>query len=149
LTTKADATAAQILALERAALDRWGAGDPDGFLETYDGDVTYFDPLTAARLDGHPAMTEYYRPWIGKIRVDRYEILTPNVVATNDLAVLTYNLVNFLRDANGTERVLNRWNSTTVYRRHDSSWRIVHSHWSFTQPTLAGSNVNADAGLMA
>ena len=52
MTTKADATAAQILAPERAALDRWGAGDPDGFLETYDGDVTYFDPLTAARLDG-------------------------------------------------------------------------------------------------
>jgi hypothetical protein len=70
-------------------------------------------------------------------------------VATDDLAVLTDNLVNFLRDTNGTERLLNRWNSTTVYQRHGTSWKIVHSHWSFTQPTLAGSNVNAGAGLMA
>jgi len=37
------------------------------------------------------------------------------VVVADDIAVLTYNLVNFLRDANGTERLLNRWNSTTVY----------------------------------
>lgn len=33
-----------IIALERAALDRWGKGDPKGFLETYAPDVTYFDP---------------------------------------------------------------------------------------------------------
>jgi len=41
--------------------------------------------------------------------------LNPSVVVADDIAVLTYNLVNFLRDANGTERLLNRWNSTTVY----------------------------------
>jgi ketosteroid isomerase-like protein len=149
LTTKGDATAEQILTLERTALNRWGAGDPDGFLETYAEDVTYFDPVTAARLDGHDAMTAYYRPWIGKIKVDRYEILNPSVVVADDIAVLAYNLVNFLRDANGTERLLNRWNSTTVYQRHGMNWKIVHSHWSFTQPTLVGGNVNADAGLMA
>ena len=87
----------QILRLERAALDRWGAGDPDGFLEAYAEDVTYFDPVTAARIDGHDAMREYYRPWIGKIKVDRYEILNPSAVVTDDIALLTYNLVNFLR----------------------------------------------------
>ena len=115
MTTKGDATAEQILTLERTALNRWGAGDPDGFLETYAGDVTYFDQVTAARLDGHDAMTAYYSPWIGKITVARYEILNPSVVVADDIAVLTYNLVNSLRDANGTERLLNRWNSTTVY----------------------------------
>jgi hypothetical protein len=38
----------QIIALEHAALDRWGQGDPGGFLESYAVDITYFDPG-----DGH------------------------------------------------------------------------------------------------
>src|SRR6478752_302082 len=96
--TNRESVQEQILRLERAALDRWGAGDPSGFLETYAADVTYFDPVTASRIDGHEAMTEYYRPWIGKIKVDRYEILNPSAVVTDDMAVLTYNLVNFVRE---------------------------------------------------
>jgi ketosteroid isomerase-like protein len=62
------------------------------------------------------------------------------MVVTADVAVLTYNLVNFIGGADGAERLLNRWNSTVVYRRHDTTWKIVHSHWSYTQPTL----MNAD-----
>jgi ketosteroid isomerase-like protein len=130
----------QIVMLERAALDRWGAGDPSGYLDTYAADITYFDPVTAARIDGLAAMKTYYEPWTGKVRVDRYDMLNPRVVVTDDVAVLTYNLVNFISGADGAERLLNRWNSTAVYRRHDMTWKIVHSHWSYTQPTL----VNAD-----
>ena len=147
--TTHEETAERLLQLERAALDRWGAGDPEGFLETYAVNVTYFDPVTAARVDGHDAMREYYRPWIGKIKVDRYEILHPNVIVTEGIGLLTYNLVNFIRNEDGTERLLNRWNSTTVYQRLDTAWKIIHSHWSFTQPALAASGVNTDAGLMA
>jgi uncharacterized protein (TIGR02246 family) len=137
LTTTRDLTAEQILTLERAALDRWGAGDPGGYLDVYAEDVTYFDPVTAARIDGLEAMREYYRPWTGKIRVDRYEMLNSRVAVTGDMAVLTYNLINFVSDAVGAERLLNRWNSTAVYRRRDAVWRIVHSHWSYIQPALA------------
>ena len=137
MTTTRDPTAEQILTLERAALDRWGAGDPGGYLDVYAEDVTYFDPVTAARIDSLEAMREYYRPWTGKIRVDRYEMLNPHVAVTGDMAVLTYNLINFVSDAVGAERLLNRWNSTAVYRRRDAVWRIVHSHWSYIQPALA------------
>ena len=42
--------------LERSALDRWGKGDPSGFLELYATEITYFDPLTATRIGGHQAM---------------------------------------------------------------------------------------------
>jgi ketosteroid isomerase-like protein len=147
--TKHEPTAELILMLERTALDRWGAGDPNGFLDAYAADVTYFDPVTAARIDGLEAMREYYRPWTGKIKVDRYEILNPSVVVTDDMAVLTYNLVNFLKEASGAERPLNRWNSTAVYQRRGTTWRIVHSHWSFTQPALASASGDTDAGLMA
>lgn len=123
----------EIVGLERAALDRWGNGDPDGFLELYAPDISYFDPITAARIDGHAAMAEYYRPWAGKIRVSRYELINPKVVVTGEMALLTYNLVNFFVDANGSEAVGSRWNSTVVYQQQGGAWKSIHSHWSFTE----------------
>ena len=62
-------SADQILMLERGALDRWGKGDPGGFLELYASDITCFDPVTATCIDGHEAMVNYYRPWVGKIQI--------------------------------------------------------------------------------
>jgi ketosteroid isomerase-like protein len=124
---------ADILMLERAALDRWGTGDPGGFLELYAADITYFDPLTAARIDGHQAMEDYYRPWVGKIQIPRYEMLNPRVIVDGNMALLTYNLVNYISDTNGLESVASRWNSTTVYQRSGDTWKAVHSHWSFTR----------------
>lgn len=123
----------QIVGLERDALDRWGAGNPDGLLDLYASDISYFDPMTAARIDGHQAMVEYYRPWAGKIRIDRYEILNPQVVVESNMALLTYNLVNYSTDTEGVESVGSRWNSTTVYQRSGGTWKAIHSHWSFTR----------------
>ena len=82
--TELRASSHQIVMLERAALDRWGKGDPGGFLEVYADDITYFDPMTAARVDGHHAMVDYYEPWIGKIHIPRYEMLNPHVVIVGD-----------------------------------------------------------------
>lgn len=136
-------TADQIITLERAALDRWGKGDPGGFLELYDTDVTYFDPATAMRIDGHQAMVDYYRPWTGMVQVARYEMLNPRVMVDDTVALLTYNLVNYVRDAQGTELVGTRWNSTVVYQRRGQAWKTVHSHWSFTcHPALALQNMS-------
>ncbi len=91
-TIDARTSADQILRLERGALDRWGKGDPGGFLELYAADITYFDPVTATRIDGHQAMVNYYRPWVGKIQIARYEMLNPQVVVDDNMALLTYNL---------------------------------------------------------
>ena len=137
-------SADQIIRLERGALDRWGKGDPGGFLELYAADITYFDPVTAARIDGHQAMENYYRPWVGKIHVVRYEMRSPQVIVDGNMALLTYNLVNYIRDGQGTESVGSRWNSTTVYRRRDDKWKAVHSHWSFTRHP-AFQNMTAEA----
>ena len=41
-----------IIALESAALERWGNGDPSGFLEICAPDVVYFDPYQEKRIDG-------------------------------------------------------------------------------------------------
>jgi ketosteroid isomerase-like protein len=126
-------SADQILMLERDALNRWGKGDPGGFLELYGDDITYFDPVTATRIDGHQAMVDYYRPWAGKIQIPRYEMLNPQVVVDGAMALLTYNLVNYVLDSQGVESVGSCWNSTTVYQRRSGAWKVIHSHWSFTR----------------
>ena len=128
----AETNADQILMLERQALDRWGKGDPGGLLELYAPDITYFDPATTARIDGQVAMEDYYRPFTGKIQIARSEILNPQVVIDGAMALLTYNLVNYRRDADGAESVGSRWNSTTVYQHLSGAWKAIHSHWSFT-----------------
>ena len=138
-------SADQIVMLERDALDRWGKGDPGGFLELYAVDITYFDPLTAARIDGHQAMENYYRPWVGKIQVARYEMLNPHVIVDGNMALLTYNLVNYIQDAaEGVESVGSCWNSTTVYQQRSGAWKAIHSHWSFTRHT-AFQNMTPEA----
>jgi uncharacterized protein (TIGR02246 family) len=129
-------TAADVIAVERAALDRWGHGDPQGFLETYAPEVTYFDPSQEKRVDGLEAMRQLIGPLAGKIKVDRYEMLNPKVQSHGDVAVLTYNVVNYARQPDGSEKPTTRWNSTSVYRRIDGRWRMIHSHWSFTKPEL-------------
>jgi ketosteroid isomerase-like protein len=134
-TTKSQTPATPtVIGLERQALDRWGHGDPGGFLDTYADDVTYFDPAQNQRVDGRPAMQKVLAPVAGKIAIRRFEMLRPLVQQYDDVAILTYNLVNYTSDTSGGESVLNRWNSTSVYRRQASGWRVVHSHWSLTTP---------------
>lgn len=128
----------EVIALERAALDRWGAGDPQGFLDTYAPEVTYFDIGTEHRIDGHAAMSEYYRPLTGKIKIPRYEMIDPKVQRHAEVAVLTYNLRSEALQPDGKE-VTVRWNSTSVYARIDGRWQMIHSHWSLTAaPCLRG-----------
>ena len=132
LAIPADFKPETIIALERAALDRWGKGDPQGFLETYAPDVTYFDPGSESRVDGLAAMKELLIPRTGKIKIDYYEMLDPRVQRFGDVAILTYNVVNH---RNGGS-VIVRWNSTAVYARRQGRWKIVHSHFSYTKPDL-------------
>jgi uncharacterized protein (TIGR02246 family) len=124
-----------IVTLERGALDRWGRGDPSGYLELYSSDATYFDPMQEKRVDGLGALKEVLEPIKGKVKVDRYEMIAPRVDRAGDLAVFTYNLVSHGRrpDGRATET---RWNVTAVYRREDGRWRIAHHHFSFTRPEL-------------
>ncbi len=127
----ADDTSATIIGMERAALDRWGKGDPDGFLEITDPEVVYFDPFQPRRMNGIEELRKLYAEARGKIRIDRYEILDPRVQVSRDMAVLTFNFVS-----HGSEGEM-RWNATGVYRRRGGQWRIIHTHWSLTQPKLA------------
>ena len=126
----------EVIALERAALDRWGKGDPGGFLETYAPEITYFDPATERRVDGRDAMADYLRPITGKVKVARYEILGPKVQRHGDVAVLTYNLRSEAVQPDG-KHITVQWNSTSVYVRMGRDWKTIHSHWSLTAPRVA------------
>ncbi len=60
-------------------------------------------------------------------------MINPQVVTDGTIAVLSYNLVNYVHAPDGSEKVGTKWNSTQVYRRTGDQWRVVHVHWSFTK----------------
>jgi ketosteroid isomerase-like protein len=134
--------AQHIISLERSALDRWIRADPDGYLGLYATDASYFDPFREQRIDGLDELNAAMAPMRGAtlpFTEPRYDLVNPVVNIEGRMAVLTFNLVNYGRPS-GTpdETVLARWNATEVYREVDGAWRIIHAHWSFTQPRLAG-----------
>ena len=116
-----------IIAMERTALDRWGQGDPSGFLEICAPDVVYFDPYREKRVDGLGALTELYESIRGQVHVERYELLNPLVQHCGEAAVLTFNHVSY----NGPNET--RWNCTEVYCRDGDRWQIIQTHWSYTR----------------
>jgi ketosteroid isomerase-like protein len=120
-----------IIGIERAALERWGRGDPDGFIDISAAEVSYFDPFTARRLDGLADLRSLYDQIRGKIHIDRFEMIAPRVQVTGDVAVLTYRF-----DSHGSEGSM-QWNTTEVYQRCPSGWKIIHTHWAFHQSKIA------------
>lgn len=121
-----------IIRMERAALDRWGKGDPSGFLEISAPDVVYFDPFQDRRIDGRDALARYYEAARGKVSIRRYELINPLVQVVGDAAVLTFNYVSY----GGTENAY-PWNCTEVYRRAGDRWEIIQTHWSYTRAVRA------------
>jgi ketosteroid isomerase-like protein len=124
-----------IIAMERTALERWGRGDPSGFLEISADDVVYFDPFVLRRVNGIEALRALYESIRGQVQIKRFELIDPRVQVIGDAAVLTFNYV-----AEDTNEATSCWNCTEVYRREGGAWRIIQTHWSFTQPKLAASD---------
>ena len=114
----------EIVAGERAALDRWGRGDPSGYLEISAPDVVYLDPFVAAPIHGRAALTEYYAALRGTIQITRDELRHVHVMLIENLALLTFQYFS-----EGSERTM-AWNCSEVYRRDLEGWRIVQTHWS-------------------
>ena len=122
-----EATAREVIALERTTLDGWQVGNPDPLLAISDPEITYFHVVTDKRLDGLPAVKALFESYRGRPLFDSYEMAEPKVQASGDTAVLTYTLVRHVGTAT------TRWNATQVYQRKKEGWRIIHSHWSATR----------------
>ena len=84
----------EIIALERAALDRWSNGASEGYLRCTLRMSRISIATTERRVDGIEAMRALLTPLTGQFRLTRYEILAPDVYRRGDLAVLSYNLSN-------------------------------------------------------
>lgn len=120
-----------IIALETAALDAWHKGNPSPYLELYSKDFTYFDPAQEKRLDGWHKIKELYESMRGKMKMDKFEIKNPVVQRTDKMAVLTYNLHSY------SGKTLWKENCTEVYKLEENNkWKIIHSHWSLTKPSI-------------
>lgn len=135
--------AGTIIAIERAALERWGNGDPQGYLEIMAPEASYFDPYQERRTDGYEAIKAMLIPIAGKIKVSRFDMQGERVQSNGNVAVLTFNLVSYVARPDGAEMAVARWNSTEVYRQIDGNWKIIHSHWSFIKPELKQPNPEA------
>lgn len=121
----------KLIAMEQSALERWGKGDPHGFLDISAEDVVYFDPFLDRRLNSISELKQLYDSIRGTIHVDRFEMIDPKVQSVDSMAVLTFNLVSYEKDN------VFRWNCTEVYRlQSNGEWKIVQTHWSFTKPEL-------------
>ena len=129
----------EIIALERSALDRWITGDPQGYLDLYARNVTYFDPFRDKRVDGLEAMQTMMAPLKetkSPVQDSRYDMIDPKMERHSEVVLLTFNLVNRGQLAGHPDAVLARWNATEVYCRIDGQWKILHSHWSFVKPAV-------------
>jgi len=114
--------------MEKSALAEWNKGNPSGYLDIYSQDITYFDPFHEKRIDSFENMRILYENLRGKIVVDRYEIIDPNVQLSGNMAVLSYNFNSYC----GND--IYKWNCTEVYKLHpDNVWKIIHNHWSLIQ----------------
>ncbi len=119
-----------LLGLETAAMERWRAGDPMGWAEISAPEVTYVDPGLAKPIVGREAYAAYLEKLKGQIRYQGSEFLRPRVAVFGDVAVLTYNYRS-TADRPGARPLVTNWNTTEVYARFGSAWRIIHTHWSF------------------
>jgi uncharacterized protein (TIGR02246 family) len=119
-----------VLAMERAALDRWSSGDPLGYAQSFAEDATYFDDIGAStRLDGLEAINAYLESLAGKGPAHSYEIIDPKVQVLNGVAILTLHYQATLEDG----QVLPTWKATSVYHLIDGSWQVVHANWSLVK----------------
>jgi ketosteroid isomerase-like protein len=116
-----------LIALERAALDLWGVGDPSGYLKISAPDIVYFDPFLERRLGGLDALTALYESLRGTIHIDHYDLIEPKVQVCGEAAVLSFNLNSY------SGNTVMHWNCTEVYRLDKQGWRLIQTHWSITQ----------------
>jgi hypothetical protein len=108
------------------ALERWYQGDPFGWLELADEEMTYFSPFMNSRLDGKSAVVANIAPAEGQIHSPQFEIHNPDLQLGEDMAALTYQL----RELDEDDHLTAGWKVSDIYRQADSGWRLIHTHIS-------------------
>ncbi len=118
---------ATVMAMERAALDRWSRGDPLGFVENSAPDVTVFDPYLDRKINNREELGQRYEMLRDKIPNQGYEVVDPQVQEIGAVAILTYIWV--IHELDGDKSM----NVTAVYRNDAGRWQIAHAHVSLAK----------------
>lgn len=119
----------EILTHEHAMWERWSAGDPTGFAESFADDATLFrwhDVQNQARMDGIKEIQEYLAALKGNIPAHKYEMVNPGIQIFGKTAIMTFEYHIIMADG----ELVGRWKATDVYHRFNGKLKIVHSHWS-------------------
>ena len=125
-----------IISLENNAMERWRNGDPWGWKEISDKDITYIDPGLTKPIEGIEAYKIYLKQFEGKINYQVSEFINPKVKRFGNLAVLTYNYRDAKKSEDGVLSDQYLWNTTEVYLLRNGKWKIIHTHWSFVNNKL-------------
>lgn len=130
MKTENDALTEKIIGLEKGALDKWFKGDTSSYLDIWSKDnFSYFDSFKAERIDDYNQIKQFVLANVeGKLFADSYNFKTPRVQASEDMAVLTYQL---FADTSLNEM---RYNCIEVYQRENNDWKVIHSTWSVIRP---------------
>lgn len=120
----------EIIALEKAALDKYYKGDMSGFLNLWSKDnFTYFDANTVVRIDKYEEVADFLNKYIaGKMKADSYEFVSPRVQFGADMAVLTYQLHA------DTTLIEMHYNVIEIFQKVDGAWKVIHSTWDLITP---------------
>jgi ketosteroid isomerase-like protein len=119
----------EIITQERERLNHWAKGELRAYAQGSADDVSYFDDIGAhARLDGLPALLEYLSALEGQVPAHDYEVVNPRVQLYGDVGIVT---LQYHPSLHGV--ALQPWKATSVYRRSDGQWNMVHAHWSMVK----------------
>ena len=116
-----------VLAQATTDFDCWSAGDPEGWGRSAAADITFFNnspPL--GRVDGVDAFRALLASWKGQIPPHRYELVDPKVQMFGSVSVLTLEY----RALTPEGETMLRARGTTVYRKAEGGWEMVHIHFS-------------------
>lgn len=121
----------EILTIEKAAMARWGHGDPGGFIELSAEDIIYIDPGITKPIIGLDSFREYMSQFEGQVGFQRAEFIDPDVVRVGDAALLSYNFLSSVLSEDGEVVGQTPWNCTEVFEKREGEWKIVHTYWSY------------------
>jgi ketosteroid isomerase-like protein len=111
----------------------------DGVMQCYDTSdaLILYDAVPPREFDGPKAVRADLQPVYGNFKSLKYEFLNEHVVTEGKLGV-TYGVVHFSGTDKGGKPVDLTWRATSVWRKENGKWKIIHQHLSFPVDAATG-----------
>ncbi|MBV9959412.1 MAG: nuclear transport factor 2 family protein [Acidobacteria bacterium] len=123
------ATANQIIALEKSSVEAWKHKDKTFFAQFFADDATYFGPDNPY-LESDPKVNflPKFEQYAEMMKYTDFQMYNPRVQVYGETAILTYN--SNVMATFGGQPVNYTAKVTSVYVRQGNSWRMAHGHES-------------------